>query len=779
MVYQKVNNIFRDTAECFLYHNPIKKDDSKEERLINSIILLRKFLKNDLAFLFLLDNSKKEVTTYFSLEYENEPPWRKMKWNVDNTISVLFSGKTPQWEKNLSQFLLSMLNKGKFESMMVRPIDSPVDNPGLLGVASFTSGSYTEEHTTMLDFVAQNISFCWENKELQNSSRRLDKEMDALIRFSQYLSSYHDDKEAVLEKILNELKAILQVENCGVLLYDPKKKALVLQKPSFSHNKKTFKFYTLPTLNNNGEGIGVGVKVFLTGEPYICNMTEQDSITNQKIARIFNARNTLSVPLIADNRRIGVLHAVNKEKGDFTSEDARLLELLAYQLATVMDNSHLLHTLENKNKLLRHSMDVHKELTKLVLKDRDFNEIVFTLAQLIERDVIVQDQFFKILGVYLSQENENLALVEKSMAESLWQKPAYLKLMEQVNKLKQTIILPSFPKNGLMRCRLIAPITVGDNILGYVSILEDLQHKLGEMEYLAIEHAVTVFTVKIMQNKIAYDVEERIKGDFLDDLINKNYHSHKDIMQRASYLGHDLTEQHQVMFIDIDNFSYYVEKQKGNESKLSLLKRRVFEVVSKCLEEKIPASIIGSKSEAIVAVVPLSKKRSFPKLGDVGEFIKERVKSLIPEITVSIGIGRVCNSIDEIKISYQEARRTLFIAKKFGKRDQVINYDSLGAYKILFNVNNMDELQEFLDQTLGALLKYDRAKKNEILIPTLKSYLACNCNNQKTADNLFIHLNTLKYRLQKIQDIGAVDLNDPESRLDLQLALKILEIKNC
>ena len=617
-----------------------------------------------------------------------------------------------------------------------------------------------------------------EAKDSQGSFRKLRKEMDALMRFSKYLSSNTDDLEVVLEKILDELKSIIDVESCGVLLYDHDRKVLVLQKPAFGVSDEQFTSYALSTDTETENGIGVAVKVFLTGKPYICNMTDRDHVTNQQLAKIYGARSSLSVPLVVDNRRTGVIHTINKKNGIFTTDDARLLELLAYQLAIVIENARLFKQLEKKNELLRHSMDVHNKLTRLVLRDKSFDEIISTLARLIGRDIIVQDQFFKILGSHLTGEEEDLQLLEQAMSEDLWNNRNYRKLMQQVNNFKQAVLFMPFPEGGMDRTRLIAPITLANNILGYVSILENNYQKLGDMEFLAIEHAVTVFTLKMMQSKIAYEAEERVSGDFLDDLLSGSYHSSKDMIQRASYLGCDLSEPCQVICVDIDDFSRHLYKQNGNEGFIARLKRRVFDIVKNLVDEKIPSSMTGMKSDAIVIIAPHPKHKTFPELAEVAPLIKERVKQMVPEITVSIGIGKACESIEEIKNSYQEARRAIFITRKFGKIDQVVTYDGLGAYKLLFSIGDEEDLKQFIDQTIGPILRHDREKKNEVLIKTIQQYIACNFNSQKTADSLFIHINTLKYRLQKIQNIAGIDLNDPETRLNFQLALKALEINN-
>ena len=695
----------------------------------------------------------------------------------------LFVDHSAGWEKRVQSILIPMLSKGDFNASLLCSLQLAADRHGILGVASGKAGYFRKSDTTILKQIAENIRLDGENRKLENSSRWLVKAIDANIRFTKYLTSHTNNLEIVLKQVFEELKNILDAESCGVLFYDPERKELVLQKPSFGLTDEQFKSYTLSTENfkeqlQEDEGIGVAVRVFLTGESYICNLAEDDQITNKRIARIYGARSSLSVPLVVENQRIGVLHVINKKKGAFTDDDARLLELLAGQLAIVIENARLLRQMEQKNDLLRHSMEIHNRLTRMVLSEREMGEIIQRLARLIGRDVIVQDHIFKVLGSSLSNEEESLAQMEKTMAKELWQHAGFGKLLEQIMASRQAVSLPASPKHGLKQARLIAPITLSNNILGYVSILENKQRTLGELDYLAIEHAVTVFTLKMMQHKIAYDVAERIKGDFLNDLLSGNYQSSGDMLRRASYLGYDFSLPHQVLYIEtsLDKGNEESDGEKGHNP--ARMQRSVFDLVDNCLKKRLPGSmVVCMKDEAIVVIAPYPHQKYLPKPEAAAVFLKDAIKDLLPGITVLVGIGRVCHNVLEINNSFQEAYRSITIARKLSKDDEVIRYDSLGVYKLLFAVKDGEALQEYATQLLSPILQYDRGK-NDILLQTLRNYLLCNCNNQKTADSLFIHLNTLKYRLQKIQDICEVDLSDPEERLNLQLALKVLEIRN-
>jgi len=81
------------------------------------------------------------------------------------------------------------------------------------------------------------------------------------------------------------------------------------------------------------------------------------------------------------------------------------------------------------------------------------------------------------------------------------------------------------------------------------------------------------------------------------------------------------------------------------------------------------------------------------------------------------------------------------------------------------------ELASFCQETIGALVEYDRTQHTN-LVETLAAYFAHNGNLSATAEALFVHRNTLLYRMERIREISGLDLDNPETRLSIQLALR-------
>jgi DNA-binding PucR family transcriptional regulator len=148
---------------------------------------------------------------------------------------------------------------------------------------------------------------------------------------------------------------------------------------------------------------------------------------------------------------------------------------------------------------------------------------------------------------------------------------------------------------------------------------------------------------------------------------------------------------------------------------------------------------------------------------------------LVPDWRVAVGIGGPCPSASTIARSYAQAHRALETGQRFGQQGdgRVIAFEDLGVYRLLFHVSDPVELRGFTDQVLGALIAYDQ-RHNADLVRTLGAFLERNGNLQATARDLNLHVNSVAYRMQRIQSIAGLDLEQSEDRLLAQVALKIL-----
>jgi purine catabolism regulator len=97
-------------------------------------------------------------------------------------------------------------------------------------------------------------------------------------------------------------------------------------------------------------------------------------------------------------------------------------------------------------------------------------------------------------------------------------------------------------------------------------------------------------------------------------------------------------------------------------------------------------------------------------------------------------------------------------------------FGNLSVYRLLYQLEGNPELAAFCRETLGPLLDYEGGGD---LLETLEAFCDRLGNLSQTAEKLFIHRNSLLYRMERIAQLTGLDLNNPDTRLAVHLALKV------
>jgi purine catabolism regulator len=138
---------------------------------------------------------------------------------------------------------------------------------------------------------------------------------------------------------------------------------------------------------------------------------------------------------------------------------------------------------------------------------------------------------------------------------------------------------------------------------------------------------------------------------------------------------------------------------------------------------------------------------------------------------VSVGLGQVARDVNGWRSSYTDAVQAMELAERL-QADAPLYIGDLGVYQLILSLSDRDMLVNFCSRILGELTDYDM-RQNADLIKTLEAFFNCHGNLSQTADSLIVHRNTLLYRMNRINEIAQIDLNRPETRLALHLALTI------
>lgn len=142
---------------------------------------------------------------------------------------------------------------------------------------------------------------------------------------------------------------------------------------------------------------------------------------------------------------------------------------------------------------------------------------------------------------------------------------------------------------------------------------------------------------------------------------------------------------------------------------------------------------------------------------------------------ISLCLGREVSGQGEVPVSYLDAKRAVEVRRVCQMESDIVRYGDLGIYLLLYRLQGTEELGEFMRLYLRPLIELDKNQQGELL-NTLRTYFLCNCNAKETAEKMFVHYNTVNYRLDRIKSELGLRLDDPETKLLLQIAIKTHEI---
>lgn len=162
-------------------------------------------------------------------------------------------------------------------------------------------------------------------------------------------------------------------------------------------------------------------------------------------------------------------------------------------------------------------------------------------------------------------------------------------------------------------------------------------------------------------------------------------------------------------------------------------------------------------------------------LAKIYKSLSEYLYSISSDIKLVMGVGRAYEGIGDLQKSFTEASRCVILSEKMNMSGRVFLYEEMGIYNLFSELADKKVMQEFIDNTLGVIIEYDR-NNNSNLLETLKAYLWNNNSLIHASEQLYTHRNTVKYRVQRISQLTGRDFDDAITRLEFMNAIICMEI---
>ena len=290
------------------------------------------------------------------------------------------------------------------------------------------------------------------------------------------------------------------------------------------------------------------------------------------------------------------------------------------------------------------------------------------------------------------------------------------------------------------------PIASGDETIGRVLLLGEADGEALEFLHLAAVACLTEVAVEEARE----EVEQNLRGSFLEELRSRPDMDPVEIVRRAGRLGCDLSHGAVVLCAELTT-------------------DRPRHVVATIAGE-YPGALAQHMDDRVYAVLP----------ADTPESTQAAARDLAARLQRHgiVGVSSFYGDPSELSRAIQEAELVLDVLRRSDGEGGPIPEDiGRGTYRLLFRVlaSHPEEVRSFYEDTVAPAVRYDDQYATD-LVGTLEAYLDRNCNMNATAAAIYAHRHTVAYRLDRVKELTGLDPMQSEDRERLGLGLKAYRI---
>ncbi|WP_104910543.1 PucR family transcriptional regulator [Pseudomonas sp. LG1D9] len=261
----------------------------------------------------------------------------------------------------------------------------------------------------------------------------------------------------------------------------------------------------------------------------------------------------------------------------------------------------------------------------------------------------------------------------------------------------------------------------------------------------------------------------RSRHEVLERLLAGDYQSLDLLLHRASKLGMPLAGHWQVAQLQLEGGDALFAQTVAGEAEAQLARQH--EGITRRLrqfaaEQPSPLPVLGRAGQWTLLLPATEDHRQ-----RLANWLRPLNLRLAP-LKLCIGLSAAKHPPAGLAQGLDEARQALVVARRFGEHAGVCVYDELGLLKLLSAVRDRGLLEQFLHERLGPLLRHDQ-RHGPSLMPTLQAWFLDNGNLVAASQRLAVHRNTLTHRVQRIEALCGLSLDNPNDRLDIGVALMI------
>lgn len=533
---------------------------------------------------------------------------------------------------------------------------------------------------------------------------------EALFEIAALVQSERTDVQAIFGLIVDHARELVGTDLSWISLVDEHGERLEQQRTSGAHTEAFLKMSV-----EIGKGIGgIAVRerrpiIVSDHESYVEGTSPEvhDALCGEGVVSV------LCVPMLHRGATIGALYVASRERTEFGETTASLLSALAGQAAIAIQNARLYKQLVEKNETLERAFSVHRTLTDASLTGAGLQEIVTELGRLLGRDLWLERVTGSPKRVFADGPDEQE------------------------------------PDAGSADGPSVA-VMAGERQLGTLHL-----RSAGVLDALAtktLEHGATVLALELVKEQAALEVEWRLQGELLEELLQAGDDPSPRLRARAEQAEVDLDAPRCVAVLETED--------DGRAAQLLQLLQLTWGSSNR---GDVLAAIRGTR------VVMAVEAREGRCAEDIVRTIQEKARRAGIHSHVGVSAARA-----NLTLALPQAEAALSLALS-GGAESFVDYAAMGPLRFVLDAPHTREIGQLVVEVLGPLAEYDAARQGE-LVQTLRHYLEAGGHHPTTAQRCHIHVSTLKYRLARIGEVTGWTIADPRMRFELTLAFELRDM---
>ncbi|MDF3341022.1 GAF domain-containing protein [Mycolicibacterium septicum] len=561
------------------------------------------------------------------------------------------------------------------------------------------------------------------------------------------------DLREVLCLVADTARTLLGFDFCGVLIPEANRDRLLVQGWSGLSEEYVQRVNSdRPIRLDSGSPSS---RAFHRGEPVSIRDVrgEPEFALWAGVAQEQGYRAIVAVPLVAGAEVLGTLNGYYASVHTFTRYEIERLILLANHAAIAVTSARRLDELRTLTDSLREQRDalarseqIHERLLTVTLRSGGISGIAVALSDLIGRPVLIDD-------------GHQTELARAGGSVEFPAPAARSAFVVRAPTARAATVEAVTDVDTGAGAWLVAGVRLGSEVAARIWFPGDVE-TLDPLQVRAVEHASIVVSVELLREQTAAEVERRLRGELLTDVLSSSGSLTDPLLTRARRLGHDLSVPHVAIAATLT---------AATELATRLAWQRALAAVTELASAYRPKPLVAMHGGMLVTLWPEAADTSEPP----GVMVRRAIAQVSQEITATATVSP--SHAVNVGEAYRIARGALEIALQGGRAGTTVTLDDLGIVGLLLQLNDPAKLEAFAARTLKPVVDYDANHRTE-LMKTLRSYFANRHDRNATANTLVIHSNTVAQRLRRIEQLCDVNLADPATTMEFWSALMVHDV---